>query len=172
MYLIVLGGNYRAKVKQTSPRITASNIQGLEALVRDIVRDELAVEFGGVTSLREEGEALRHKCSELDEELATVKTERDNYAATVDELIKDHKRSSQQALTPSECSSILKALGVGKQSPTYKRVKAELDKLMLWNDKAPGIWPGATLSHQLYYFKPFPIKALNPSVPCSLRIFE
>jgi len=131
MYLIVLGGNYRAKVKQTRPRITASNIQGLEALVRDIVRDELAVEFGGVTSLREEGEALRHKCSELDEELATVKTERDNYAATVDELIKDHKRSSQQALTPSECSSILKALGVGKQSPTYKRVKAELDKLML-----------------------------------------
>jgi hypothetical protein len=57
MYLIILGGNYRAKVKQTRPRITASNIQGLEALVRDIVRDELAVEFGGVTSLREEGEA-------------------------------------------------------------------------------------------------------------------
>jgi hypothetical protein len=64
-----------AKVKQTRPRITASNVQGLEALVRDIVRDELAVEFGGVTSLREEGEALRHKCSELDSELTTVKTE-------------------------------------------------------------------------------------------------
>jgi hypothetical protein len=49
----------------------------------------------------------------------------------VDELIIDHKRSSQQALTPENRSSILKALGVGKQSPTYKRVKAELDKLML-----------------------------------------
>jgi hypothetical protein len=84
-----------------------------------------------VISLREEGEALRHKCSKLDEELATVKTERDNYAATVDELIIDHKRSSQQALTPENRSSILKSLGVGKQSPTYKRVKAELDKLML-----------------------------------------
>ena len=83
-----------------------------------------------MTSLREEGEALRHKCSELAFKLATVKTERDNYAATVDEFIKDHKRSSQQALTPEKRSSILKALGVGKQSPTYKRVKASLDKLM------------------------------------------
>jgi hypothetical protein len=35
-----------AKVKQSSPRITASNVQGLEALVRDIVRGELAVSMG------------------------------------------------------------------------------------------------------------------------------
>jgi predicted nucleic acid-binding Zn-ribbon protein len=83
-----------------------------------------------MTSLREECEALRHKCSELDTELATVKTERDDYAATVDEFIKDHKRSSQKALTPEKRDRILNALGVGKQSPQYKRVKAELDKLL------------------------------------------
>jgi predicted nucleic acid-binding Zn-ribbon protein len=83
-----------------------------------------------MTSLREECEALRHKCSELDTELATVKTERDDYAATVDEFIKDHKRSSQKALTPEKRDRILNALGVGKQSPQYKRVKAVLDQLM------------------------------------------
>jgi uncharacterized coiled-coil DUF342 family protein len=44
-----------------------------------------------MTSLREECEALRHKCSELETELAAVKTERDDYAATVDEFIKDYK---------------------------------------------------------------------------------
>jgi uncharacterized protein YhaN len=81
-----------------------------------------------MTSLREECEALRHKCSELDTELATVKTERDNYAAKVDELIIDHERSSQKVLTPEKRDRILNALGVGKQSPTYKRVKAVLDQ--------------------------------------------
>ncbi len=83
-----------------------------------------------MTSLGEECEALRHKCSELETELATVKTERDDYAATVDEFIKDHKRSSQKALTPEKRDRILAALGVGKQSPQYKRVKAVLDQLM------------------------------------------
>jgi len=71
-----------------------------------------------MTSLREECEALRHKCSELATELATVKAERDDYAA------------SKKALTPEIRDRILSALGVGKQSPQYKRVKAELDKLM------------------------------------------
>lgn len=66
-----------------------------------------------MTSLREECEALRRKCSELETELATVKTERDSLA-----------------LTPEKRDRILAALGVGKQSPQYKRVKAELDKLM------------------------------------------
>ena len=83
-----------------------------------------------MTSLREECEALRHKCSELETELATVKTERDSLAATVDEFIKDHKRWLELALTPEKRDRILVALGVGKQSPQYKRVKAELDKLM------------------------------------------
>jgi hypothetical protein len=57
----------------------------------------------------------------------------------VDEFIKDHKRWQQKALTPEKRDSeallrsadrILAALGVGKQSPQFKRVKTELDKLL------------------------------------------
>jgi hypothetical protein len=49
----------------------------------------------------------------------------------VDEFIKDHKRWQQKALTPEKRDHILNALGVGKQSPQYKRVKAILAQLML-----------------------------------------
>ncbi len=80
--------------------------------------------------LKTENEALSRKCNELQSELATVKTERDDYAATVDEFIKDHKLWQDRALTPEKRDRILAALGVGKQSPIYKRVKAELDKLL------------------------------------------
>ena len=80
--------------------------------------------------LKNENEALSRKCNELDTELATIKTERDDYAATVDEFIKDHKRWQQKALTPEKRDRILAALGVGKQSPTYKRLKTVLDQLM------------------------------------------
>ena len=80
--------------------------------------------------LKNENEALSRKCNELDNELATVKTERDDYAATVDEFIKDHKRWQEKALTPEKRDRILAALGVGKQSPLFKRVKAILDQLM------------------------------------------
>ncbi len=66
----------------------------------------------------------------LKAELAEVKTERDDYAATVDEFIKDHKRWQERALTPEKRSSILNALGVGKQSPQYKRLKAILDQFI------------------------------------------
>jgi hypothetical protein len=67
--------------------------------------------------------------NELRQELEATKQERDNYAATVDEFIKDHKRWQQKALTPEKCDRILAALEVGKQSPQYKRVKAVLDQL-------------------------------------------
>ncbi len=80
--------------------------------------------------MSEEVERLNRKCNELETELANVKTERDDYAATVDEFIKDHKRSSERALTPEKRSSILAALGVGKQSPQYKRLKAILDQFI------------------------------------------
>ncbi len=80
--------------------------------------------------MREEVERLNQKCSELETELASVKAERDDYAATVDEFIKDHKRWQERALTSEKRDRILSALGVGKQSPQYKRVKAELDKLI------------------------------------------
>ncbi len=80
--------------------------------------------------LKAENEALNRKCSQLEVELDNVKVERDDYAATVDEFIKDHKRWQQQALTSEKRDRILNALGVGKQSPTYKRVKAVLDQMM------------------------------------------
>jgi predicted RNase H-like nuclease (RuvC/YqgF family) len=83
-----------------------------------------------MTSLREECEALRHKCSELDTELATVKTERDDYAATVDEFIKDHKRWQQKSTYSEKRDRIWQRWGVGKQSPQYKRVKAVLDQFV------------------------------------------
>lgn len=80
--------------------------------------------------MSEEVERLNRKCSELETELATVKTERDDYAATVDEFIKDHKRWQERALTPEKCDRILAALGVGKQAPQYKRVKTVLDQFV------------------------------------------
>jgi predicted nucleic acid-binding Zn-ribbon protein len=80
--------------------------------------------------LSEEVERLNRKCSELETELATVKTERDDYAATVDEFIKNHKRWQERALTSEKRDRILAALGVGKQSPQYKRVKAVLDQFI------------------------------------------
>ncbi len=83
-----------------------------------------------VERLKTENEALNRKCSELETELATVRPERDDYAATVDEFIKDHKKWQQKALTPETRDRILAALGVGKQSQQYKRVKAVLDQFM------------------------------------------
>lgn|GEM_PF-4457956 len=83
-----------------------------------------------VQRLKAETEALSRQCSELEIELASVKAERDDYAATVDEFIKDHKRWQERALTPEKRDRILNALGVGKQSPQYKRLKAILDQMM------------------------------------------
>ncbi len=85
---------------------------------------------GQLEGLKAENEALSRQCSELETELASVKAERDDYAATVDEFIKDHKRWQERALTPEKRDRILAALGVGKQSPQYKRVKAALDQMM------------------------------------------
>ncbi len=76
-----------------------------------------------VERLRAENEALR-------QELDTTRQERDGYAATVDEFIKDHKRWQERALTPATRDRILAALGVGKQAPQYKRVKTVLDQFV------------------------------------------
>ena len=83
-----------------------------------------------VQRLKAQNEALSRKCSELETELATVKTERDDYAATVDEFIKDHKIWLERALTPEKRDRILNALGVGKQAPLYKRIKVVLDQFV------------------------------------------
>ena len=63
-------------------------------------------------------------------QLTEVTVERDDYRDTVDEFIKDHKRWQQRALTPEKRDRILNALGVGKQSPQFKRVKAVLDQFL------------------------------------------
>jgi hypothetical protein len=78
---------------------------------------------GEVERLRAENDALRL-------ELDTTRQDRNDYEATVDEFIKDHKRWQEKALTPEKRDRILNALGVGKQSPQYKRVKAILAQLM------------------------------------------
>ena len=83
-----------------------------------------------VEQLKAENETLSLRCSELETELATVKIERDDYAATVDEFIKDHKRWQERALTPEKRDRILNALGVGKQAPLYKRIKVVLDQFV------------------------------------------
>lgn len=95
-------------------------------------RDELLAQLEGATPPQAniDLEALRARCSELETELASVKAERDDYAATLDEFIKDHKRWQEKALTPERRDRLLAALGVGKQSPQYKRVKAAIDQMM------------------------------------------
>lgn len=48
----------------------------------------------------------------------------------MDDFIKDHKRWQENSLTPEKRDHILPALGVGKQSPLYKRAKAVLDQMV------------------------------------------
>ncbi len=70
-------------------------------------------------------------------ELAEVTTERDDYRDTVDALLKDCERylkrikELEAKLSPQMRDRILAALGVGKPSPLYKRVKALLDQIVL-----------------------------------------
>ena len=67
---------------------------------------------------------------QLKAENDTLRQERDDYADTLDWFDKQYKVSQKKALTPEKRDSILAALGVGKQSPQYKRLKAILDQLM------------------------------------------
>jgi septal ring factor EnvC (AmiA/AmiB activator) len=90
-----------------------------------------------VGRIRAENEALSRKCSELETELASVVPERDDYQDTVDALLSDCDRYLKRIkelegklLTPEKRNRILAALGVGKQSAQYKKVKAVLDQMM------------------------------------------
>ncbi len=89
-----------------------------------------------IEQLKSENEALNRKCNELESELATVKPERDDYRDTVDALLSDCDRylkrikELEAKFSPEKRDRILAALGVGKQSPQYKRVKAVLDQFM------------------------------------------
>lgn len=84
--------------------------------------------------MSEEVERLRTENEALRLELDTTRQERDDYRDTVDALLEDCdrylKRIKELELTPEKRDRILAALGVGKQSPQYKRVKGELDKLL------------------------------------------
>jgi hypothetical protein len=72
----------------------------------------------------------------LKAELAEVTVERDDYRDTVDALLKDCDRYLKRIkelegrFTPEKRDRILTALGVGKQSSQYKRVKAVLDEML------------------------------------------
>ena len=76
----------------------------------------------------------------LKAELAEVTAARDDffdscdrYAKQIRELEAQAKASttkSLKALTPEKRDRVLATLGVGKQSPQYRRVKAALDQMM------------------------------------------
>lgn len=83
-----------------------------------------------VERLKAENGVLSRKCSELENELVTVKAERDDYADTVDWFDKQYKVWQQKALTPEKRDRILASLEVGKQSALYKKVKAVLDQML------------------------------------------
>jgi hypothetical protein len=93
--------------------------------------EELEQRLGRIESLSAAPDPRQSEEEErLTAQLAEVRAERDDYAATVDEFIRDHKLWQERALTPEKRDRILNALDVGKQSLTYKRVKAALDQMM------------------------------------------
>lgn len=89
-----------------------------------------------MTSLREECEALRRKCSELETELASVKPERDDYRDTVDALLSDCDRylkrikELEAKFTPATRDRILNSLKLGTQAPGYKAARKALDQFI------------------------------------------
>jgi hypothetical protein len=65
----------------------------------------------------------------LKAELAECEAARNDFFDDCDRYVKRIKELEGR-FTPEKRDRILNALGVGKQSPQYKRVKVELDKLM------------------------------------------
>ncbi len=103
---------------------------GYPIVKRTFNRCGTTISAGRVRAGKAHAEGLAQEVEKLQAELAGVTAERDDYRDTVDEFIKDHKVWQDRALTPEKRDRILNALGVGKQSPQYKRVKTELDKLL------------------------------------------
>lgn len=68
----------------------------------------------------------------LKAELAEVTAAKDDFFDSCDRYAKRIRELETQAkaLTPEKRDRILSALGVGKQSPQYKRVRAVLDQMM------------------------------------------
>jgi len=79
------------------------------------------------------GTAPRQSEEELEQlkaELAECEAARNDFFDDCDRYVKRIKELEAKLLTEEKRDRILNALGVGKQSPQYKRVKVELDKLM------------------------------------------
>jgi predicted RNase H-like nuclease (RuvC/YqgF family) len=64
--------------------------------------------------------------NQLQAELAECEAARDDFFDDADRYMKCIKEIEKQALTPEQCDRILKALQVGQQSSTYRRVAALL----------------------------------------------
>ena len=73
---------------------------------------------------------MSEEVERLKTELAECETARNDFFDDCDRYVKRIKELEGKLLTPEKRSSILAALGVGKQSPQYKRVKAVLDQFV------------------------------------------
>ncbi len=121
------------EVEHRSPASRAELEEMLAEILAPIQQrlEELEQRLGRIESLSAAPDPRQSEEEErLTAQLAEVRAERDDYAATVDEFIRDHKLWQERALTPEKRDRILNALDVGKQSLTYKRVKAALDQMM------------------------------------------
>jgi hypothetical protein len=81
-------------------------------------------------SLREEVERLKAELAEVTGELEDCQKARNDFFASGLAYLRQIQELEGNLLTPENRDRVLAALGVGKQAAQYKRVKAELDKLM------------------------------------------
>jgi hypothetical protein len=90
--------------------------------------------LGGIESLR--APSPRQNEKRLKAQLAELTAERDDYRDTVDALLGDCDRYLKRIkelegrFPPEARDHILAALGVGRQSAQYKRVKGILDEML------------------------------------------
>ncbi len=62
--------------------------------------------------------------------MADCEAAKNDFFDDCDRYVKRIKELEGKLLTPEKRDRILAAMGVGKQSPQYKRVKAVLDQMM------------------------------------------
>jgi hypothetical protein len=62
--------------------------------------------------------------------LADCEAAKNDFFDDCDRYVKRIKELEGKLLTPEKRDGVLAAMGVGKQSPQYKRVKAVLDQMM------------------------------------------
>jgi seryl-tRNA synthetase len=89
-----------------------------------------ALEEAAEGGLREEVERLKAELAEVTAELEDCQEARNDFFANGLAYLRQIQELEGNLLTPENRDRVLAALGVGKQAAQYKRVKAELDKLM------------------------------------------